>query len=323
MSLEINFLTAGNKCALQSPFIPAGAKKLDCGMKQYYVMYTEKSLGLRRKLIRGTSTVNQVEMMYIATASELEFAEKAHKHYDGTNVGNVIGPVGLEHPDNLWRVSYKDKVGVYGPNHRHRVGGAGDAEPKAKADRRTDETMEPCFFRSMPLQFYDNMVSSFHMKGLIHLSIGDGHAAVAACENGIPIVGICMSDAHVKALHTRLVEQIYQRMQDPHSTLYHKALKAELDEASTGKKRKKDDDDDDNEKKTEAGKHKKKSGAGKGKAKSKRLDKKKKKKRLVARRQRAAAAAAVALRAAAPAAASTRRIEAGAMPTIFSMMIRA
>ena len=226
-----------------APFIATGSKKMDGAVKPYYVMYTEKSIGLRKKLIRGTSTLNQVEMLYLVTANEPEFAEKSHRHFEGTNLGNVLGPVSLEHPDDVWKLTYKEKVGVYGPTHRHRVGGPGDADPKAKTDKRVDDTIEPVFYRTLPLPFWDDMMSSFHLKGMVHLTLGDGHAAVAACENGIPILGICLSDSHCTALHKRLVEQVYLRMQDPHSTLFHSALKAELAEepGAKGEKRKNND----------------------------------------------------------------------------------
>ena len=220
-------------------------------------------------------------MLHLTTASELDIAEKSHIHFEGTNLGNVFGPMEMEHPDDLWRLNYTNKVELYGP-HRHRVGGPGDADPRT--DRRGDDTKEPVFFKSMPFTFYDDLISAYHLKGIVHCSMGDGHAAVAACEHGIPILGICLTEKHCTDLKQHLIDKVYQKMQDPHSNLQQKSLQEELAKSS-GKKddvppkkpkvkkddpKKKDGSDDEGKKKTtNKRKSQPKKSGGKGKKRKK------------------------------------------------------
>jgi hypothetical protein len=58
--LCLSFLP-GNKAALHAPFVADNCKKSDGSCKSIYVCYTEKSINLRKKLIRGSKTINQVK----------------------------------------------------------------------------------------------------------------------------------------------------------------------------------------------------------------------------------------------------------------------
>lgn len=90
-----------------------------------YITFTEKSIMQRKQLIRGTSSVNQLETMYMLTSAETMMTERSKTHHEGTNMGNVFGPVNLEHPDSMWSLPVKTKHQLYG-DHRHRQGGHGE-----------------------------------------------------------------------------------------------------------------------------------------------------------------------------------------------------
>ena len=77
-------------------------------IKKVFVCKQEASLEARRKKARGTCTIQQVEHMYMVCASSLCLPERPRKHYDGTNLGNVISPVMMRTSD--WTASVKDSI---------------------------------------------------------------------------------------------------------------------------------------------------------------------------------------------------------------------
>lgn len=59
-----------------------------------YLVWDEKSLRARRQRDRGAA-VCQVEKLYVLTCAseELAFPYKSRKHYEGSNRGDVLGPI--------------------------------------------------------------------------------------------------------------------------------------------------------------------------------------------------------------------------------------
>jgi len=99
----------------------------------------------------------------------------------------------------------------------------------------------------MPYSFYDELIHSHSLTGgIIHLSIGDGAAALAAIEAGVKCLGVCLSEKHVEMLYEKLAEEVFLRMQDQHSSLFQKALKAAV--AEEGEKKGKETEEKKEEK---------------------------------------------------------------------------
>ena len=193
-------------------------------MKSYFVPATYESMANKKQKLRGFNSLNQMEMMYLVSAAEVDMHEVKHKVYEGTNYGNCIGPVIFQANDVSWALSWKEKRELYG-SHRHAQGGPKPGGPEGKENHRTDKTIEPVFFNSMPLAFWEELYHSHFIKEAVHLTIGDGAAAIAAIEHGIKIVAVCLSEKHAELLHQRLVDNVFARMSSQSSNLYQKALK--------------------------------------------------------------------------------------------------
>ena len=52
------------------------------------------------------------------------------------------------------------------------------------------------------------------LGGILHLSIGDEAAAIAAIEHGIKCFGVTLSDVHTELLYKKLADEVFMRMQD-------------------------------------------------------------------------------------------------------------
>ena len=71
------------------------------------------------------------------------------------------------------------------------------------------------FFNTMPYLFYEEMIFSHSLTGgILHLSIGDGAAAIEAIEHGIKCFGVTLSDVHTELLYKKLADEVFMRMLD-------------------------------------------------------------------------------------------------------------
>ena len=61
-------------------------------------------------------------------ATPLNPPEKLRKLYEGTNLGNSIGPIPLDHPSEQWNLTFENKKSIYGA-HRHPFGGRDPGTP--------------------------------------------------------------------------------------------------------------------------------------------------------------------------------------------------
>jgi len=86
------------------------------------------------------------------------------------------------------------------------VGGRLEAdapEPERKKPR-TDDTMEPVFFHSMPVLFYQELLGALNLIGVIDLCPGEGTCAIACMRKMLPYVGIAFNEQHVARLMAHL-----------------------------------------------------------------------------------------------------------------------
>jgi hypothetical protein len=108
-----------------------------------------------------------------------------------------------------------------GPEQLIDVGGKleADAEPKRKKPR-TDETVEPVFFHSMPTPFYTELLTAFNIMGVIDLCAGEGACAIAAYRQALPYVGVTFNEQHSARLLSHLETVVLSSMTTEGDPLY-------------------------------------------------------------------------------------------------------
>ena len=85
-------------------------------------------------------------------------------------------------------------------------------------------SIEVVFFHAWPEQFYAELIHNFCLNGLLDLTAGSGHAAMATIKAKKTYVGLCLSDAHKDLLEQWLQWQIFNEMQDSNSSLHDASL---------------------------------------------------------------------------------------------------
>lgn len=145
----------------------------------------------------------------MVSAQNLAVPERQRLHYSGSNRQGIIGPVALPAWEDGWQVDAELKKTIYGSN-RVAVGGATEelADPANLSDTRGrgkpfhkpggSGSNEPFTYQSMGRVFYEELIHSLNLKGIIDLSFGDGLFAKACISLRVPYFGVAMTDAHVK-----------------------------------------------------------------------------------------------------------------------------
>ena len=110
--------------------------------------------------------------------------------------------------------------------------------------KRTDTTLEPVCFHSMPDAIYDEYIHSFYLKGCVDLSPLDGKFAFQMLISRGAYIGITFNDDHTRLLDERLVYLVKNAMITSGHSLFNasfaKALQVgggEKKAAATGKKK--------------------------------------------------------------------------------------
>jgi hypothetical protein len=222
--------------------------------KQLFVMLSEDCLKKRRARVRGAATLHQVEFLYMLSREPLVFPEKKRINYNGTNKGDLVGFVNLPEWETTWALTFDDKKKLYG-KPRVAVGGPtgddddddedvdmgptdyADTPPTVASKTSTPSTMvttaatgrlgtnmEPVFYQAMPVEFYEDLMSSCFLSDVIHLTAGDGAAAKAALIRRVNYFGVCLTENHVEALYTHLTEWMIKQFGDPSSAFYQPSM---------------------------------------------------------------------------------------------------
>jgi hypothetical protein len=95
-----------------------------------------------------------------------------------------------------------------------------DAPEHKRKPHRTDDTIEPVFFHSLPELFWSEVLEAFNIVGVIDLCAGEGTCALAAYRKLVPYVGICFTEQHVARLNKHLEKTILGCMTDEADPLY-------------------------------------------------------------------------------------------------------
>ena len=181
----------------------------------------------------------------------LVMPEKKRIHYNGTNKGDLVGFVSLPEWESTWALTFDDKKKLYG-KHRVAVGGPtgddddddedvdmgqpddADTPPTVATPSSTTVTtaptgrlgsnVEPVLYQAMPVEFYDDLMSSCFLSDVIHLTAGDGAAAKAALIRRVNFFGVCLSENHVEQLYTHLTDWMLKQFGEPSSAFYQPSM---------------------------------------------------------------------------------------------------
>ena len=87
--------------------------------------YDGDSVAARRKVVRGTLSLKQMEGANILSHNKISLPEKGWGHYPGTNQGDTLLGVVLPPYDSteVWKLTWKQKKALYGKKHLIAVGG--------------------------------------------------------------------------------------------------------------------------------------------------------------------------------------------------------
>lgn len=195
------FLDAG-KPGVQNRM--GGLNKALCGKlskKTVTVAYSEESVSARKMRVRGVATIEQSEGLTLWTNGQFQVPDKKREFYQGSNRGNLLAWVKLPKWETCWKLSFGDKKNLYG-KARVSVGGPSvdadddDADEEEPADgtiipmaidasghlyipkTRNNDNLEPVAFWSMPVQFFKEVFSSYHCKGVYDLAAGEWNWSV-------------------------------------------------------------------------------------------------------------------------------------------------
>ena len=85
-----------------------------CCTTNVHITYDENAMRDRRKSQR--TNLDQVENLTLVTSEDFSasMVQRNRKHFPGTNFGNVVGPVKLDPPGELWQLSIEENEGLAG-----------------------------------------------------------------------------------------------------------------------------------------------------------------------------------------------------------------
>ncbi len=170
---------SGSDGGLSSCFAQEDGKTMKKEKHKMYAIFDEASLLTRRDVKRAVP--DQLETLSVFSDSTLKLPMKSRKHYKGSNMGNVIGPVVLPRWDGQWRVTQDVKRLILGASGKILVGGAVPqatvqdscaivpALPdKAKYEPpKWADTQEPVCWHGMSEEFYEDLFMGLCGKGAL------------------------------------------------------------------------------------------------------------------------------------------------------------
>ena len=84
--------------------------------------------------------------------------------------------------------------------------------------------LEPVFFHAMPPQLGLEMLHSYSLERICHLTAGNGWMALACCMTRTPGVFICHTEAHAKELRKQVIQQLFRMKQSADDGVYDPGL---------------------------------------------------------------------------------------------------
>ena len=167
-------------------FVDPEGKFLMKSKRTIHMSYLEDALQDSRALHRGFLALNQIERMHLITGSALALNERRRIIYAGSNSGNFIGPLAAPDKTCLLTLTQAEKREMYGPMNRVTEGRGGhDVVPEDGDDDVVDES-QTAFFHTMTIGFWKEVLHSYCVKSVMHLTGVDGALARACIDQKVP-----------------------------------------------------------------------------------------------------------------------------------------
>lgn len=183
--------------------------------------YSESSLAARKKRVRGTCTLKQMEGCHIFTSKKLSLPSRDRKHFAGSTTGDLIANVHMPPWSSEWHLPWKEKKELLGKKHQILVGGkTHDKDDGDKQNSRSRNGSEPVCYHSPPYELCEELIHDFFVKMIIDLTPLDARMAWAALRNRVGYVGIAFNPEHQRLLEERLLTLLEKDMKDPESPLF-------------------------------------------------------------------------------------------------------
>ena len=116
------------------------------------------------------------------------------------------------------------KKEIFGPDQLIEVGGKLEVDAPAdllkRRKPRTDDTVEPVFFHSMPVLFYQELLDALNIMAVIDLTPGEGTCATACLKRMLPYVGVTFNEQHSARLSAHLERVVLTGMVTQGDPLY-------------------------------------------------------------------------------------------------------
>ena len=219
-----------------------------------HVVISEEALKERRRSVRGVGSLRQLTGLHAFMNAETIVPEKARVVFNGTNMGDVLGPVAFEKWIDSWKVTLEVKKQMYGDNIRP-VGGRNPGDDGGSGDEQGDDMLavaaqnaedededknrpqfqqeisgkgrmkvEPAFWWALPPPYYKEVKHSYYGRRIIDASPGPGNFMIATWEvtPPTPYIGICFSSAHQVELMEHGVDVYLVKMATEGHPLYNK-----------------------------------------------------------------------------------------------------
>ena len=103
---------------------------------------------------------------------------------------------------------------------------SGNVQPAV--EKRTDDTMVPMCYGSMPDKFYAELLHMLFAKMVLDMSPADEVFAFECIKHRVGYLGIAYTPEHAEALKSRLFELVKTAMRDTASPLYNDAFSKEF-----------------------------------------------------------------------------------------------
>ena len=182
--------------------------------------YSEQSLAARKKRVRGTCTIKQMEQCHVLSAKKLTLPSRDRKHFDGSTAGDLITNVKMPSWTEEWQLDWKTKKELLGKKHQILVGGKTEFKDEEKPNDRASNAKEPVSFHSPPLELYEELLHCFYAKMVFDLTPLDARFAYAALRNRVGYVGVAYNPEHERLMEERLMFLLEKDMRDSTSPLF-------------------------------------------------------------------------------------------------------
>ncbi|CAE7018635.1 sinIM, partial [Symbiodinium sp. CCMP2456] len=215
---------------------PKKAPQLRKSVRCVTAIISENSLAKRVEKVRGYSSVNQIQRVYLVSGKALQLTRHDRLHTaNASNRGNMIGPFVAEdwEGSDVWKVpGYSSEAQQTRRNNESEEDEA-IATGNVKNKTREKHDLEPVLFHSAPIAMMEEILHSYSYDiSAVISNAGDGKLCELCLERKIPFWGLAWTQEHIQALEARLTKRVFDKMADSKSKLYKPALRTILDRNS-------------------------------------------------------------------------------------------